>query len=61
MSHKRDPGVAGARAAWRYRGNERPAFAIHPDPDAPIFEVADLCLEVDPQEVLPALLEALAG
>jgi len=34
--------------------------AIHPDPDAPIFEIADLCLEADPAEVLPALLEALA-
>ncbi len=33
--------------------------AIHPDPTAPIFEVADLCLEADPQEVLPALLETL--
>jgi len=33
--------------------------AIHPDPDAPIFEVADLCLEANPQEVLPLLLEAL--
>ena len=35
--------------------------AIHPDPDAPIFQVADLCLEADPAEVLPALLEALEG
>jgi electron transfer flavoprotein alpha subunit len=35
-------------------------LAIHPDPEAPIFQVADLCLEADPQEVLPALLEALA-
>ena len=35
--------------------------AIHPDPDAPIFTVADLCLEADPQEVLPLLLEALEG
>ncbi len=35
--------------------------AIHPDPDAPIFQVADLCLEAEPQEVLPALLEALGG
>lgn len=35
-------------------------LAIHPDPDAPIFQVADLCLEADPQEVLPALLEALS-
>jgi electron transfer flavoprotein alpha subunit len=34
-------------------------LAIHPDPDAPIFEVADLCLVADPVEVLPALLEAL--
>ena len=33
MSRKQDPGVAGARAAWRYRGNERPAFAIRPNPD----------------------------
>ena len=34
-------------------------LAIHPDPDAPIFEIADLCLEAEPQEVLPLLLEAL--
>jgi electron transfer flavoprotein alpha subunit len=33
--------------------------AIHPDPTAPIFQVADLCLEADPKEVLPPLLEAL--
>ncbi len=33
--------------------------AVHPDPDAPIFQVADLCLEADPQEVLPKLLETL--
>jgi electron transfer flavoprotein alpha subunit len=32
--------------------------AIHPDPDAPLFQVADLCLEADPKDVLPALLEA---
>ena len=35
-------------------------LAIHPDPDAPIFQIADLCLEADPQEVLPALLETLS-
>lgn len=35
--------------------------AIHPDADAPIFQVADLCLEVDPKEVLPALLELVTG
>ena len=35
--------------------------AIHPDPDAPIFQVADLCLEAEPTEVLPRLLEALRG
>ncbi len=34
-------------------------LAVHPDPTAPIFEVADLGLEADPAEVLPALLEAL--
>jgi electron transfer flavoprotein alpha subunit len=33
--------------------------AIHPDPDAPIFEVADLCVEQDPRKVLPLLLDAL--
>jgi electron transfer flavoprotein alpha subunit len=33
--------------------------AIHPDPDAPIFQVADLCLEADSKDVLMALLEAL--
>jgi electron transfer flavoprotein alpha subunit len=33
--------------------------AIHPDPDAPIFQVADLCLEAEPQDVLPVLLETL--
>ncbi|MBN1954884.1 MAG: electron transfer flavoprotein subunit alpha/FixB family protein [Anaerolineae bacterium] len=34
-------------------------LAIHPDPQAPIFEVADLGLEADPQQVLPLLLQAL--
>jgi len=33
--------------------------AIHPDPAAPIFQVADLCVEADPVKVLPALLEVL--
>ena len=33
--------------------------AIHPDPTAPIFQLADLCLEAEPKDVLPALLEAL--
>jgi electron transfer flavoprotein alpha subunit len=35
--------------------------AIHPDADAPIFGVADVCLEADPVDVLPPLLEALEG
>lgn len=35
-------------------------LAIHPDPTAPIFQVADLCVEADPKEVLPALLKALS-
>ncbi len=34
--------------------------AVHPDPTAPIFQMADLCLEADPAEVLPELLKALA-
>jgi electron transfer flavoprotein alpha subunit len=33
--------------------------AIHPDANAPVFQMADLCLEAEPQEVLPVLLEAL--
>jgi electron transfer flavoprotein alpha subunit len=33
--------------------------AIHPDPEAPIFEVADMCLEADPQSIVPAMLEAI--
>jgi electron transfer flavoprotein alpha subunit len=33
--------------------------AIHPDPDAPIFQVADLYVEADPREVLPTLLKVL--
>lgn len=33
--------------------------AIHPDPEAPIFEVADLCVEAHPAQFLPELLEAL--
>ncbi|MCS7283636.1 MAG: FAD-binding protein [Anaerolineae bacterium] len=39
--------------------NSRFILAIHPDPTAPIFRLADLCIEADPQEVLPALLSAL--
>jgi len=34
-------------------------LAIHPDPKASIFALADLCLEADPAEVLPVLLEPL--
>ena len=34
--------------------------AIHPDPNAPIFEMADLYVEAEPEEVLPLLLQALA-
>lgn len=34
-------------------------LAVHPDADAPIFRVADLCIEGDPKEVVLALLEAL--
>jgi electron transfer flavoprotein alpha subunit len=33
--------------------------AIHPDPDAPIFQVADLCIEADPKDALSVLLEVL--
>ncbi|MGD2144887.1 MAG: electron transfer flavoprotein subunit alpha/FixB family protein [Anaerolineae bacterium] len=33
--------------------------AIHPDPEAPIFEVADLCVAADPDDVLPEMLQAL--
>jgi len=34
--------------------------AIHPDPDPPIFELADLCVQADPDVFLPELLEALS-
>lgn len=33
--------------------------AVHPEPSAPIFDVADLCVEAEPEKVLPAILEAL--
>jgi electron transfer flavoprotein alpha subunit len=33
--------------------------AIHPDPEAPIFSIADLCVEAEPCDVLPRLLKAL--
>lgn len=33
--------------------------AIHPDRDASIFDVADLCVEARPDMVLPAILESL--
>ncbi len=33
--------------------------AIHPNPKAPIFEIADLCVEAKPEDVLPSLLEAM--
>ncbi len=33
--------------------------AIHPDPEAPIFEVADLCVEAYPAQVLSELLAAM--
>jgi electron transfer flavoprotein alpha subunit len=35
--------------------------AIHPDPDAPIFQVADMCLEAEPKDILPVLLDVLGG
>ncbi len=35
--------------------------AIHPDSDAPIFQIADLCVEAEPGEVLPGLVQALEG
>jgi electron transfer flavoprotein alpha subunit len=34
--------------------------AVHPDPDPPIFELADLCVQADPEIFLPELLEALS-
>ena len=33
--------------------------AIHPDPDAPIFEIADLCVVAEPPEVLAAMIPLL--
>ena len=34
--------------------------AIHPDRDPPIFAMADLCVQADPEAFLPELLEALS-
>jgi len=34
-------------------------IAIHPDASAPIFGLADLCVEAEPEDVLPALLDVL--
>jgi electron transfer flavoprotein alpha subunit len=40
--------------------NAKFIVAIHPDPNAPIFNIADLCVERDPEDVLSPLLEMLA-
>jgi electron transfer flavoprotein alpha subunit len=52
-------GIAGD--AFHNAAVEEAGFilAIHPDPEAPIFGFADLCVEADPADVLPGLLEAL--
>lgn len=33
--------------------------AIHPDPEAPIFEIADLCVAAEPPEILAAMMQVL--
>ena len=35
-------------------------IAIHPNPDAPIFAVADECVVAEPKELLPKLIERLS-
>lgn len=54
--------VCGASGAMQFTvGIEaaRTIVAINTDPEAPIFEVADVCVVDDLQEVLPPLIEAL--
>jgi alkylation response protein AidB-like acyl-CoA dehydrogenase len=38
----------------------RRVIAVHPNPSAPIFTVADVCIVAEPKERLPRVLAALA-
>ncbi len=54
-------GIRGDTAHLFGIQDARFVVAIHPDPTAPIFQAADLGLVADPQEALPALIEALSS
>ena len=52
-------GIAGDTVHNAAIARARCVVAIHPNPAAPIFTVADLGLAAEPKEVLPAIIAAL--
>lgn len=53
-------GIAGDTIHNAAISGARQVVAIHRDPEAPIFQVADLAVVADPKEFLPHLLTTLA-